>query len=136
MVGGAVVFVMGWSLEDRIEVNPSNAQVLQVIQFLKNALEITAVSSSQNVKPETSGICFFVGLEFVPVRSARMNLPGLRQIIRMGASQVLQRGIVPRIPISKPLGQNLVPDYFFCPIRDPVLVCAHQFACNHIFSSR
>ena len=93
-----IIFVVGRGYEQRIKIDDFHAQILQVIQFIHNALQIAAVKL-----PDTHGC-----RPFAPISHMNRMLLYVRVLI-------IQH-IVGGIPVAEAVHQNLVHNGAFRPV--------------------
>ena len=111
VVAGAIVFVVGRRIEDRIQVDGVDAEILQVIELVDDALDITAITPALHVLPQLRfAIGFFVILQLIPIAAPRVHAPLLRWRHRIGAGDVGDGRVVRRVAIAVPVREDLIPD--------------------------
>ena len=127
VVKGSVVLMVGGGLENRIKVDRCNPEVLQVVQSINDALQIAPISAPDEVEPDILSICFFVGLQLIPIRGPGVDLPGGSQIMRQSAFEISQRRVGIWIAVAKAFREYLIPYGMLCPMRRPVGSVAIHF---------
>ena len=85
-----VVFVAGGGYEDRVQVDHFHTQILQIVQFVNDALNIAAV-------------------EVAVIRVSRRSVPvGYALGVSDGVIVFVVHHVVCRIPVAEPVRKNLV----------------------------
>ena len=106
-----VIFVIGWRLENGVHINDRDAQILQVIQFIQNALQIAAVEVlAVNLKTAVHVAGIAEGR--VPIGSIRADDAAAGNVVMEAAG----RGVIGRIAIPEPFREYLVHDAVLDPI--------------------
>ena len=110
----AVVFVLRAAVENRVEFDRRDAELLQVVEFVDHALQISAVAAVKDailVKVLADG--FFPLFADVIVACPWSDPPTVH-IGKLELERIARR-IVGRVPVAEALGEDLIPDGGFSP---------------------
>ena len=110
-----IVLMRRGRIKDGIQVNGVDPQILQVIKFVDDPLQISPVAPPLEELMKRNRGTFLIVLSRIPIGRPRMHPP--RQIRRVGESprNVPLGRIVRGIPIAEAFGKNLIPDSIFGP---------------------
>ena len=67
MIGATVIFMVRGRFKYRIQIECTDAEFLQVVEFFDDALQIAPVAAPLDVIPDVPAVFVLPGLHFVPV---------------------------------------------------------------------
>jgi len=112
----AVVFVLRATVEDRVEFDRRDAQLLQVVEFVDHALQVSAVAAVKNaVLVKIFANRFFPVFADIIIPRPWRDAPAIH-IGELKLQRVAGR-VVGRIAVAKTFGKDLIPDGGFRPSR-------------------
>lgn len=81
VVHKAVVFVVRGRPKNRVEVEGGDAEALQIVEFIDDALQIAPIPAAREVVQEALAVGLFPRLLFVPITGPGVDLPSIYRIV-------------------------------------------------------
>ena len=122
MIDQCIVFMRRGRPENRSQVNGVNAQGFQIVQLVKDTLQVASIAAALNIEINILAILFFIRLKLIPVACPGMDLESRGVIKRIGSILVGDFWIIRRISIEITLRKDLVPYNSLTPVRSKILL--------------
>jgi len=110
-----VIFMEGRGGKDRVEVQGSDSEVLEVIELVDHTLKIAPVAPVVQAAVDVRSQIAFPTLHGVPFFRPRRDPPFGSDMIRYPT--IFGGRVVLGISVAEPLRKDLVPDGLLCPVR-------------------